>query len=241
MNRTLYFGEGLFETIRWRSSQKRLKLHYERLKNSAEFFHIPYPSFEEFLTILERTVDPVDGLYVKFCLLSHGGDYFADLPDDYRVKVIVKALPKAPSEVSLTLSPFRRHSQNPIFYHKTMNYTFNILVKRDARDRGYFDAVVLNERDQVTECSSSNLIVLKGSSLFTPARKSGLLWGTTLEELRLSLEIKEEYLKIDDLIRADALFVCNSIMGVVPVREFLGYEKPSKEIFKDVFSGLEND
>jgi Branched-chain amino acid aminotransferase/4-amino-4-deoxychorismate lyase len=41
MNRTLLYGEGLFETMKLPISEKRLRLHYERLKSSAEFFGYP--------------------------------------------------------------------------------------------------------------------------------------------------------------------------------------------------------
>jgi Branched-chain amino acid aminotransferase/4-amino-4-deoxychorismate lyase len=51
-NRTLLYGEGLFETIKLPSTEERLKLHYERLKSSAELFGIPYPSYEEFIKIV---------------------------------------------------------------------------------------------------------------------------------------------------------------------------------------------
>ena len=221
MNRTTYFGEGLFESIRWIGESPKLELHYRRLKSSAEFFGIPCPSYEEFLEFIKTAVGGDSNLYVKFLLMSSGSGYYADYPEDYEVRVLVKALPKPPAEVSLLLSDLRRHSLNPLFRHKTTSYMFSVLVKREANARGFFDGVVLNEREEVTECSASNLILLKGDRLFTPTRESGLLWGTTLDYMLASgVNLEERVIKLKDLEEADTLFITNSLIGVVPVKRF---------------------
>ncbi len=235
MNRTLYFGEGLFETIRWRGETPKVRLHYERLKSSAQELGLKYPSYEEFLSYIRTAAGGEKDIYVKFCLLSKGSEYFGDEPEDYEVRVVVKALPSPPNEVKLTISSYRRHSQNPTFRHKTTNFLFNILVKREARKRGYYDGIVLNEREEITECSSTNLVLLKGSKLLTPYREGGLLWGTTLEMLSRELNIREEKLKVKDLEEAGSIFITNSILGVVPVTKVEGL---SKEVDRDLLEEM---
>ncbi len=235
MNRTLYFGEGLFETIRWRGETPKVRLHYERLKNSAIELGLKYPSYEEFLDYIRTASGGERDVYVKLCLLSKGSDYFGDEPEDYEVRVVVKALPPVPKEVRLTLSSYRRHSKNPTFRHKTTNFLFNVLVKREARRQGFFDAVVLNEKGELTECSSSNLILLKGGRLLTPHRDSGLLRGTTLQILSERFDIKEERLSLRDLEEAEAVFITNSIVGVLPVVEVKGIRKEvNRSLLRDM-------
>lgn len=226
MNRTLLYGEGLFETIRWLGENRKLRLHYERLKWSAETLGFPHPTYEEFFNEIKEATGGKRELYVKYCLILKGKDLFFEKPEGFESKVIVKKLPKVPEKVSLCLSEKRRHSGNPLCYHKTMNYLFNILVKREAKERGFYDGVVLNEKGFVTETSSSNLILLKGDKLFTPARKSGLLWGTTLQAISEEMEIREEYIKPENLAEADSLFVVNSLLGAVPVTNFEGKMLP---------------
>ncbi|MEN3028932.1 MAG: aminotransferase class IV [Aquificaceae bacterium] len=211
-NRTLLFGEGLFETIRWKPSEEKLSLHYRRLSSSAETFGIPHPTYEEFKKELQKYTRGRDGLYVKYLLLSRGGDYLTDSPQAYGRLVIVKALKPQPHRVKLCLSPYRRHSSDPLCGHKTTSYLFNLLVKREALSRGFQDGIILNEKEHVCETATSNLLFLKGSRLYTPARSSGLLWGTTLEFLRRRVEIREEYIRFRELEKYDALFVLNSLM-----------------------------
>lgn len=217
-NRTQLYGEGLFETILWNGRTPKLRRHYDRLRSSASFFRIPCPGYEEFLSLIEARTGRRRGLYLKFCLISHGDSLFYSLPSSYRPLIVTKRLPALRDEVSLTVSPLRRHSGDPLCRHKTMNYTFSILVKREALSRGYSDGVVLNERGEITECSSANIILRRGKDLLTPARQCGLLKGTTLQVLIDRLPVREEHLTLEDLMKADGLFITNSIAGVLPVR-----------------------
>lgn len=218
--RTLLYGEGIFETILWRGKTEKLFRHYRRLKNSADFFKIPCPSFEEFLRKIEEETGGKKDLYVKFCLMSSGDTRYDSLPRDYKVMVIVKPYKKLKS-VRLTVSPFRRNSRDPVVYHKTMNYLFNILVKRKAIIDGYDDGIILNERNEVTECSSSNIILIKDDLLMTPALQCGILRGTTLSALMERFDIKEVSIGIEELMDGDALIITNSISGAVPVRAIM--------------------
>jgi 4-amino-4-deoxychorismate lyase len=220
-NRTLLYGEGLFETILWNGRTPKLRRHYERLRSSASFFRIPCPDYDEFLGIIEARVGGRKGIYLKFCLLSHGDGTFYSLPSAYRTLIVTKRLPAVWDDLTLMVSPLRRHSQDPLCSHKTMNYTFNILVKREALAQGHGDAIILNERKEVTECSSANLLLLKGTALITPAGECGLLKGTTLQVLMDHVPVREDRLTLRDIMRADALFVTNSIAGVLPVRKVL--------------------
>lgn len=218
--RTLLYGEGLFETILWRGKTAKLRRHYKRLKNSAEFFQIPYPDFETFCQKIEKKTEGRKNLYVKFCLLSRGEPLYYSLPKESEIFVIIKELNPDRTPKKLCLSSIRRHSQNPVIYHKTMNYLPNMLAKREALSKGFDDAVMLNERNEVTECSASNILMLKEDKLLTPARECGLLVGTTIEILIERMNVKEEKLSLNDLYHASALFITNSLIGASPVVQF---------------------
>lgn len=215
--RTLLYGEGLFETILWRGRTKRLLRHYERLKTGAQFFNIPYPDFESFCEEIEKQAKNRKNLYVKFCLLSKGNGLYYAYPNESEVLVIVKEYTPIKNPQKLCISEIKRHSSNPVIYHKTMNYLPNILVKRQALSQGFDDAVLLNEKEEITECSSSNILLVKNNKLFTPSRECGLLLGTTIQTLMDKLEIKEEKIKVNDLSYYSSIFILNSLCGALPV------------------------
>lgn len=233
ITRTLFFGEGLFETIRWKPSEEKLKLHYRRLSTSAEFLGIPCPSYEEFLRDLQDMAKEGNDLYLKYVLLSKGGENLTDSAQSYGKLVVVKPLKPLPQRVRLCISPYRRHSSDPVCRHKTTSYLFNLLVKKHALSRGFWDAIILNEKGYICETSTANLLFVKGSRLYTPARGNGLLWGTALEFLSRRLEVKEEYIK--DPRNYNGIFVLNSLLLCAVVEEFEGEElRIDKEAFEEI-------
>ncbi len=222
LNRTLLFGEGLFETIRWKPPEEKLKLHYERLEASAVYFGIPHPSYEEFLKDIEGATKGGEGLYVKYLLISKGGDQLTDKPQDYGKLIITKELKPTPERIKLCLSPYGRYSSDPVCRHKSTSYLFNLFVKRHAQHKGFWDGIIVNERGHICETSTANLVFLKGSKLYTPAKDCGLLWGTTLEFLRRKLPIEEAYIDVRSVEDYDCIMVLNSLMLCAVVEEFEG-------------------
>jgi len=236
-SRTLLYAEGLFETILWKGENKKIKRHYERLLKSAIYFDLPYPSYEDFISHIKDVAGIEEGIYIKYCLLSQGEMLFYDKSKSFNYKVIKAPLPKTPTKVTLTFSPFKYHSENPIIYHKTMNYLFNITVKRDALKRGFYDGIIKNEKECVCECSTSNILIYDGKTLITPKRESGLLFGTTLQCLIENLDIKEQQINTHDLLDAKSIYILNSIIGVLPV---IAIDKKSYKIDKIILNECRN-
>jgi len=243
MNRSLQYGEGLFETIKWLGLTKKLRLHYERLKNSAEVLGMPCPPYGKFVELIQKATKEKKGIYVKFLLLCGGSDYFPEKCTDVSTKIIIRDLPRKPDSVKLCISPYRIHSGNPLRYHKTLNYLFNILVKREALRRNFFDGIILNESGLPTETSSANLLLYRRGKFFTPARELGLLRGTTLTLLSEEIDIRETYLTTEQL-KEGYLFIVNSLLGLVPVesieKEELKIDRKLVEELNELLVKLEN-
>jgi 4-amino-4-deoxychorismate lyase len=215
-----HFGEGLFETFKVENGKlpPYFAYHYERLKQGAEFFKIPYPTFEEFKNFVEKQLKEFKNfskpLYVKVLLLSVGEGYFGGKATDYRLEAVIKPLKLPEGALTLTISPYRRHSQNPIWRFKTLNFLFNISVKREAASRGYYDALILNEKERITETSSANFYCLKDGILLTPPVEDGLLPGITRRVLLEKGKAVERTLTIEDLKKCEKFFISNSLLGL---------------------------
>jgi 4-amino-4-deoxychorismate lyase len=221
-NRTLLYGEGLFETIHWVGVNRRLRRHYNRLRASADFLSLPCPTFEDFVSSIESATGGKRPLYVKYCLLSEGEGLFYRGPNSSKTLIITGPMPDIPKNVRLTYSPYRRHSTEPNIYHKCTNYLFNVLVKREALSRGFYDAIILNEHGLLTECSASNILLIKDSRYLTPKPQCGLLWGTTLSVLADNLPIELMDIGPELLQDAHEVYVLNSLIGALPVTAIEG-------------------
>jgi branched-chain amino acid aminotransferase len=110
---------------------------------------------------------------------------------------------------------------------KTGNYMNNVLALHEARMRGADDAVMLNDRGEVTEGTTSNVYVVSRGSVRTPPVDAGILKGTTRTRIldlcrRHGTEADERRLLPGDLLAADEAFVSSSVRGVLPVTSIDG-------------------
>lgn len=223
--RSIMYGEGVFETLRYNGKMpKRIELHYRRLLKGLEFLKIPKITYEDFLYFIDKAVGSFDekDLYVKVVVFGEGVGYYPVVPSKSNVMVVVKPYKPIQEEVVLTVSPYRVHSSDPLLRIKSTNYLRNILIKRDARERGYFDGIILNENGEITETSSANIYWIKGKYLYTPSLDCGVLEGIS-RGVVLDNAKKEGFVVVEgrfglsELKKADFVFISNSLHGIVRV------------------------
>jgi para-aminobenzoate synthetase/4-amino-4-deoxychorismate lyase len=111
--------------------------------------------------------------------------------------------------ISLDTQP--TSSANPFLYHKTTRR--DVYDAARARHPGADDVILWNERGEITESTFCNVIARFGKERVTPPVASGLLAGTFRERLLRRGRIKERVILKDDLARADAVYLVNSVRG----------------------------
>ena len=99
------------------------------------------------------------------------------------------------------------------------------LIRLEALEAGYDDAVWLDGHGYVAEAAASNIFVVKNDEIFTP--QTGILRGitrATVLELaeRGGIPHRESQLTAFDLYSADEVFTCSTAGGPLPVREVSG-------------------
>ncbi len=233
--RALFYGEGVFETFRWKErAPVFLPRHIERMRRGAKFLGIPFPQEKEVLLCIENAVDQAGGgdLRVKVCLLSEGNSVFSSPPTGASVFVSVSHRQDPPESISLGVCDERRSIENSLLSHKTLNYLSNITARRKVVDRGFEEVLFLNTENAVTETSCHNIFWVKGNKLFTPAVDCAILAGVTRGVVldlcpRLGYEPVCGSFPIEELLRCDFVFLTNAVAGIFYVREVSGKEMPS--------------
>jgi para-aminobenzoate synthetase / 4-amino-4-deoxychorismate lyase len=132
----------------------------------------------------------------------------------------ITSIPLAPPSPAQTLryaiAPARMQSSNMFLYHKTTRRAFyDEERERVAKQLNCQEVLFLNERGELTEGSFTNIFVEVDGELLTPALSSGLLAGTLRQELIASGRAKEATLHLRDLTGADAVWLGNSVRGLV--------------------------
>ena len=106
---------------------------------------------------------------------------------------------------------------------KSLNYLNNILAKIEAIDAGVLEAIMLNIDDEVAECTGDNIFAVVDGMLITPPRSAGILHGVTrrfvLDELapEAGLTAREQSLTLDDLLKADEVFLTGTAAEIIGV------------------------
>ncbi|MDA2920045.1 aminotransferase class IV [Desulfobacterota bacterium AH_259_B03_O07] len=245
--RSIFYGEGVFETFRWKSKLPNyFNRHIERIQNGAKSLGIPYPSNEIIRNaILKGLLEAgILDAYVKIALLSVGNSVYYEDPSDYSILIVIREYERPKSVVDTTVSSYRRNSSSPVLRIKSLNYLENILAKREAISSGYDGALFLNEKGEVTEGTVSNVFFIRDDVLFTPAPECGLLKGVVrgvvIEVAKENgFGMKEGRFDLSILKTSDVIFLTNSLMGAVLVssvddRRFSNNSK----LFEKIETGL---
>lgn len=229
----LLYGDGVFEGIRVYSGRVfKHREHIERLYESAKAILLTIPiSPEEMIQAVEDTVkanNKVDG-YIRLIVTRGPGTLGLDPRKcDPQVIVIVDDISLYPRELYenglavITSSYIRNHPNalNPRI--KSLNYLNNIMAKIEAIRAGCLEAIMLNHKGEVAECTGDNLFVVKAGILKTPPTDAGILEGITRNFViglakKAGVPFQEASLTRHDVYIADEVFLTGSAAEVIAV------------------------
>ncbi|MCD4779860.1 MAG: aminotransferase class IV [Candidatus Omnitrophica bacterium] len=115
-----------------------------------------------------------------------------------------------------------RRPRHPYTHLKILQYHCFRLSLMEARDQGYDEGILLNNKKEVVESSRGNIFYYLKGELKTPAIKSGCINGITRQQvmaLARDSGLKCDPVRADaeDFIRAEEVFITNAVMGLMPV------------------------
>jgi branched-chain amino acid aminotransferase len=228
------YGDGVFEGIRvYNGKVFRLKEHIDRLYESARSIYLEIPmAREQMIQAVNDTVkvnEKKDG-YIRLVVSRGAGSLGLDprKTTDPQVIIIVDDITMYPKEMYehgmdlVTAATIRAHpnSLNPNI--KSMNYLNNIMAKVEGIQAGCVEALMLNFKGEIAECTGDNIFLVKGGALKTPPAEAGILVGITrnaIMDLAKSdgIPVHEIALTRHDLYTADECFLTGTAAEVIPV------------------------
>jgi branched-chain amino acid aminotransferase len=234
LDRGFLYGDGIYEVIRTAGGRPvDLERHLDRLESSAARIALGLPPRVDLVRWIRAALvaggNPES--YLRVVVTRGAGPIGLDiaLADGPRTVIIAAPLVVPDAElyrrgVDLAVVSVERTSARALDPAvKSGNYLNNILGLAEARGRGAHEAILLNPAGEVAEGSTSNLFVVSGGRLRTPALSAGILAGITRRRV---LEIAaaggddpvEDTVTVADLAVASEAFLTSSIRGVMPVR-----------------------
>lgn len=230
----LLYGDGVFEGIRVYSGRVfLLKAHVERLYESAKAIRLTIPiSPEEMTQAVKDTVaaNNINDGYVRLIVTRGAGSLGLDIrrTSNPQTIIIADTITLYPREIYddgmnlITASTIRNHPGALSARIKSLNYLNNILAKIEGTDAGTVEALMLNHKGEVAECTGDNIFIIKNGVLKTPSADAGILEGITRNAVldlarNAGIPTQETTLIRHDLYVADEMFLTGTAAEVVPV------------------------
>jgi branched-chain amino acid aminotransferase len=122
----------------------------------------------------------------------------------------------------VTVSVQRNHPAALSPRIKSLNYLNNILAKIEGLQAGCIEALMLNHKGEVAECTGDNVFLARDGILYTPPLDAGILGGITRDAVMelayaAGTDVRETPLTKHDVYIADECFLTGTAAEVVPV------------------------
>lgn len=230
-DRGFQYGDGLFETIAVTNGQLVFfDRHMDRLKAGCFRLYIPFPGIELLALETQKLCQHSSKAVLKLIITrgSGGRGYrqpdaiqptrvlslypFPDYPDTYQEQGITARF----CDTRLGLNP-------GLAGIKHLNRLEQIMARAEWTNPDIQEGIMLDMNEHVIEGTMTNLFYVKNETLYTSsltlAGVAGIMRGIIMamaSEHGLSW-IEHAFTK-DELLSADEVFVCNSILGIWPVK-----------------------
>lgn len=228
LNRALFYGDGIFETMRFAGGQIPLfKWHQQRMNGGLERLHLDQPDWPAIITAIgQMPKELVSSAVIKLVVFrktQHRGYQPATQMSEW----LLLAEPFAPDQkttYTLGVATGRLADQPMLAGMKHLNRLEQVMVADELNDQDVDDLLVLNQQGNVIETTRQNLVVVKDGQLLTPDLSLCGVRGVALEWLKSQYNVSETSFEINDMLRFDEVLLGNSLHGFRPVSQIKGLD-----------------
>ena len=231
----LHYGSGAFEGIRSYNGQMfKAKEHFKRLFHSAEVFkmEIKY-SINQLIKISTDLLKLNDILDAYIRPLIFKGPETTRLGGQCSDNIVIACWElknyfdnkKFNHGIKVTFSEYLKPSKKymPIDVKITGLYSLNLIVKNSIDPIKFDDAIMLDEFGNVTECTTSNIFMVKNNILYTPIPDcflNGITRQTVIKMARKNnITFRERKISKAEILEADEIFITGTAVEVIPITQ----------------------
>lgn len=228
-----WLGSSVFDGARYFDGlAPDLEAHCARVNRSAEALMVtPTHSTEQIVEIVREGLETYGkdkAVYIRPMYWGIDGDMTAIVPDADKTgfAVCLEEIPMAPEAAAATLTTTR--FRRPVLEDAVVDakagclYPNNARMLREARSKGFSNALVADAMGNVAETATANIFMVKDGEVFTPIANGTFLAGITrarhMKNLRADgVTVHETVLSFADFHEADEVFMSGNMNKVTPV------------------------
>jgi branched-chain amino acid aminotransferase len=230
-NRAYLYGDGCFESIKvFKGKVYNLDNHIARILSGAKILKMRLPAyfsvgyFNTQIRDLIASTGIITGGKIRLSFdRTSGGTY---LPDSNEVDYVIEYIPNdlesfVINDHGLEVDIYSEMKKpiNILSTIKSKNGLLYVLASIAAKEKKLDDLLLINEKGNIIESTSSNLMIVSNGVLYTPSLEDGVIAGT-MRMLIINLALKngikvyECSLLPQNLLAADEVLLVNAISGV---------------------------
>ena len=230
-NRAFRYGDGVFETLRILKGQAPLLgRHLSRLRSGSSILGMEMNPewtndwFRQKVSELLKRNEIQEGGMLRITLYRENGNFYA--PSGNKALLVMEAEPLEEQQFGLnakglTVDLFNdvRKPLNPLSNLKTLSGLIYVLAGVFRNAKQIDNAILLNDNYNVAEAMNSNVFLVVNGVLYTPTLDEGCLDGVMRRYVielagQLGIKVYETAIKPNDMLRADEIFLTNSLRGI---------------------------
>lgn len=232
-DRAVQYGDGIFTTIKVEDGiPQHWPLHYQRLVKGLLILGIGFDSWQEVQTAVDKMAREATSAVLKLLISRGQGGRGYQAPKSQQPLWILSAHPMPEhyqkwqqQGIELGLSEVQLARQPQLAGIKHLNRLEQVLVKLHTPEPGPEDMLVCDTQGVMVECSAANLFWQSNGLWYTPdlyyAGVAGVMRERILEHFEgRGSPVIQVQAPPTVLAQVQAAFICNSLMGIVPVKRF---------------------
>ena len=233
-NRAFKYGDGIFDTLKYENDKIHfIEDHYFRLMSSMRMLRMKIPmNFtlkfyeDEILKIINEN-KLHNKARVRVTVFRKNGGLF--LPDSKEVNFLIEAeklLPVHHDSYEIELYKDFPVYSGMLSNIKTNNRMINVVASIFASEFNYQNCILINEKKYIVEAINANIFIIKGDEIFTPALTEGCVNGIIRKQIielinkNSAYHIKETAISPFELLKADEVFLTNSIIDIQSITKY---------------------
>lgn len=232
LDRGLLYGDGLFETIRFTRGEAPLwSRHLRRLHEGCERLGLPQPD-DALLASEARHVLAGAGEVVVRITWTRGEGARGYAPSAYATATRIVAafpVPDVPADwytrgIRVRSCVLRLAAQPRLAGLKHLNRLEQVLARAEWLDAGVVEGLLFDREGHLVSATAANVFGVLDGALVTPALETCGVAGVLRAELLEAFpQARVRVITNEEMLRMEEMFVCNSVRGVLPVRDRDGH------------------
>ncbi len=254
-NRALKYGDAVFDTLKYDKQVCFVEEHYFRLMSSLRMLRMKIPmdfTMQFYKNEIIKTVvkNNISGkARIRVSVFRKEGGFYAPATNEISFIIETEVL----NYVSKENYEIELYKDFPVLSGllstiKTNNRIVNVLSSIFADENNYDNCILLNENKSVVEATNANIFLIIGNEIITPPLNDGCINGIVRMKIIDFLKTNQKFTTVErtispfELLKADEIFLTNSIIEIQPVSRYRkkNYSTIKIEELRSIFENKKN-